>query len=100
MVLRGPVTARRPAGGPQRSETSDALEHLIARHNMLPRERAKIADRHQLDESHVPWVLEREPREILELVVVDVTHHDHVDLDGIQPGTLRRQRRAHWIERK
>src|SRR6185437_16715119 len=58
----------------------------------------KIANRHELDEAHVPGMLERQPRQILELVVVHAAHHDDVDLDRVEPGVLRGERRPYWIE--
>src|SRR5437868_5532563 len=39
-----------------------------------------------------------EPRDVLDLVVVDSSHDDHVDLDGREPGVLSRLRGANGIE--
>src|SRR4030095_15205784 len=42
-----------------------------------------------LDETNMPWVLDREAREVLDLVIVDAAHYDDVDLDGRDTFTLR-----------
>ena len=53
-----------------------AMKNLIARHHMIPSKLAHFANGHQLDEPHVPIVLESEPRKIADFVVVDPAHDD------------------------
>src|SRR5687768_8244311 len=65
---------------------------------MLPGELAQAPNRHQLDETNMPLVLDREPREIHDLVVVDAAHDHDVDLDRAETGGLRSLRRPNRIE--
>src|SRR5437870_4697327 len=65
---------------------------------MLPGQLAHTTNRHELDESHVPLAIHREPGEIGDLVVVDAAHHYDVDLDWAESGRVRRGRRRDGIE--
>src|SRR5690348_11321807 len=98
IIGRRSIAAWRSATGLQCAERGDALEHLIARHDMLSAQLAKATHRHQLDEPHMPWVIECQPREVDDLVVVDASHDDDIQLDGVEAGMLCCQRRANGIE--
>src|SRR5688572_31973951 len=49
IVLRRPIPLRRPAVRSKYAQPGDALENLVARDDMIPRQLAKISNRHQLD---------------------------------------------------
>src|SRR5687767_9458516 len=98
MVRRRTVSAGGSSGRMECAQLRDALEDFVARHDMLPGELAQAPHRHQLDETNMPFVLDREPREIHDLVVVDAAHDHDVDLDRAETGGLRRLRRSNGIE--
>src|SRR5215207_761042 len=56
-----PVAARRTTRRTQPAKRRQSVEDLRRGHHVLPREAGHLAYGHQLDEAHVPGVLEREP---------------------------------------
>jgi len=81
IVRRRTVAAWRSSARLEWSKYRCALEHFIAGHDVLGGELAQATNRHQLDEANMPRMIEREPCEIDDLVIVDSAHHDHVQLD-------------------
>src|SRR5689334_12824681 len=82
VVIRGgSVSARRAPADLERAKHRRTLEHFVARDDVLRGELTQTTDWHQLDESHVPRMIECEPREIDDLVIVDAAHDDNVQLD-------------------
>jgi len=81
VISGGTISSGRAGVCRQRTDRAHARQHLVARYDVLPRQLAHLADRHQLDEPYVPLVVERQAREILDLVVVDAAHDDDIDLD-------------------
>ena len=65
---------------------------------MVPCEVAHLSDRHQLDESHVPFVLDCQSGEIGNLIVIDAPHHNYVDFDRRESRILGRCRGCDGIE--
>src|SRR5581483_4844442 len=98
VVRRWSVTARRPRRWREWRNRAESGENLVAGHHVLPRERTQVADGHELDESHMPRMVDRKARQIFELIVIDATHHDHVELDRLETSILRGTCRAHGIE--
>src|SRR5947207_14583878 len=82
----------------QRRDYSQTLENFVAGDDPLRRQLSHLSDGHQLDEAYVPVVVERQTPKILELVVVDATHHHDVELDRRQPRALGDIRRGDRIE--
>ena len=70
----------------ERPDRRDPLQNFLRGNDAIPRRFAHVTDGHQLDEAHVPWVIQREAREGFDLIVVDSAHDDDVDLDRPQAG--------------
>src|SRR5688572_12600092 len=98
IVLRRAISLRWTTIWRKGAEGRDALEHFVARDNVVPCQFAKVADRHQLDEAHMPGVFDRQARKILDLVIVGAAKHHHVDLERRQPGRFGGTGRADGIE--
>src|SRR5678815_3939472 len=98
IIRRGAVTSWRPTVWRERTERCDPRQHFVAGYDVLPRETAHLANGHELDEAHVPRMIEREPREVFDLIVVDGAHDHDVDLDRRDACTLRGERGRHRIE--
>src|SRR6266516_85768 len=97
-VAGGPVSTRRTDSILEWTNLLQRSQHFIGWHDMIPGQLSHLSDRHQLDESHVPLVVDRETRKIADLVVIDAAHYHDVDLDRRQPRVLRRRRGSNRIE--
>src|SRR5688500_14388844 len=82
------VASHRIGHGLERADSADGTQSLLARYHAVPGGFTQVAYGHELDESHVPWPVDREPGEVRDLIVVDSAHHHHVDLDRREPGML------------
>src|SRR5205085_12315125 len=88
-IFRRSVSARWRLGRRERRDTLQPPQNLLHRHYVLPRCRLHLADWHQLDESDVPFVCERQSREIGDLIVVDTAHDHDIELDRPEACSFR-----------
>ena len=80
-ISSGTVAPDGSLGGLERSDRFEPPHYFFTRHYMIPGQIAKLTDRHQLDEPHMPLAIQSESGEITNLVVIDSTHDHDVDLD-------------------
>ena len=90
-----------PRWAGNRSDGRDGLQstkNLIRWNDMIPGEVAHLSDGHQLDKPYVPRTIEGQPRKIADLVIIDPSHHDDVDLDWRESRIFGSERGGDWIE--
>src|SRR5688572_6228642 len=88
-IARGTIAPRRSIRFLERRDCLEAPENLRTRDDVIPGQIAELSNRHELDEPHVPGVINGEPGKIGQLIVIDPTHDDDVDLDRRQPRGFR-----------
>ena len=98
VVGGGTVAAAGARVGDQWTEGPDLVQNFLAGYHMVPSQVRHLTHRHQLDEAHVEGMHEGEPGEILDLVVVDATHHHHIELHRAEPRVVRSAGGVHGIE--
>src|ERR1700681_1894556 len=98
VVARWSIPSLGPGGRLEVSNRFEVAENLVRRDNVIPGQLPHLTDWHQLDESHVPRMIDREARKVSHLVVVDSTHHDDVELDRQEPCLLSGSGRRDRIE--
>ena len=87
--VRGWPVPHRSGGGPQVADVLEALEHQIRRQKSL-REMAIVSRWHEFDEPDVPRPLPGDFSEVLNLVVIEASHENRIDLERSETQAFRR----------